>query len=128
MDETEEAMTGSALVPLCECPWRYHRFWATIGGLFLLLLAGCGRPPQVVDNNECFQAVDALWTAVTSKRTDLLEQTAAELDRLLAAGSLTEAGHHALTAIIRDARSKEWTKSATNLKQFMQGQRRSRPN
>ena len=81
----------------------------------------------MVDNDECFHAVDALWTAVTSKRTDLLEQSATELDRLHTAGGLSEAGHRALTAIIRDARSKDWTKSATNLKHFMQGQRRSRP-
>jgi len=121
-------MTKSALVPLCECPRRLRRFWATVGCLLLLSLTGCGRPPQVVDDEECFQAVDALWTAVTSKRTDLLEQTATELDRLQTAGSLSDAGHRALTAIIRDARSKEWTKSATNLKHFMQGQRRSRPN
>ena len=120
-------MNGSALVLLCECPRPLRRFWGAIGWLLLLSLSGCGRPPQVIDNEECFGAVEALWTAVTSKRTDLLEQTATELERLRAAGSLSEAGHRALTAIIRDARSKEWTKSATNLKQFMQGQRRSRP-
>ena len=120
-------MTESAIVPLRECPRPHRRFWGAVGWLLLLSLTGCGRTPQVVDNDECFHAVDALWTAVTSKRTELLEQTATELDRLHTAGSLSQAGHRALTAIIRDARSKEWTKSATNLKHFMQGQRRSRP-
>ena len=120
-------MTESAIVPLRECPRSLRRFRGAIGWLLMLSLAGCGRTPQVVDNDECFHAVDALWTAVTSKRTDLLEQSTTELERLRAAGSLSEAGHRALTAIIRAARSKEWTKSATNLKHFMQGQRRSRP-
>ncbi len=120
-------MTDSARVPSCESPRLLLPFQRVMAWLLVLSLIGCGRPPQVVDDGECFRAVDALWTAVTSKRTDLLEQTANELDLLHAAGNLTEAGHRALTSIIRDARSKEWAKSATNLKHFMQGQRRSRP-
>lgn len=121
-------MTDTARASLCESPRLLRQLQRAIAWLLVLSLAGCGRPPQVVDDDGCFQAVDALWTAVTSKRTDLLEQTATELDRLHTAGSLSDAGHQALTAIIRDARSKEWTKSATNLKHFMQGQRRSRTN
>lgn len=121
-------MTESSFVPLCESPRPLRRIRGAIGWLLLLSLAGCSGPPQVVDDAECFQAVEALWTAVTTKRTDLLEQSATEVERLHSSGSLSDAGHRALTAIIRDARSKEWTKSATNLKHFMQGQRRSRPN
>ena len=92
----------------------------------LISIAGCGRPAQVVDDDECFQAVDALWTAVTSKRSDLLEQTAAELDRLQAAGNLSEDGHRELSEIVRQARASEWTTSAKKLKAFMLGQRRTR--
>ena len=74
----------------------------------LLSTHGCGRPPQVVDDEECFSAVESLWTAVTTKRTDLLEQSATELDRLHSAGKLSEEGHDALDAIIQSARDEEW--------------------
>ncbi len=104
------------------------------GGLFtgllvvtLALCPGCGRPPQVVHDEECFQAVDALWTAVTSKRSDLVEQTATELDRLQSEGSLSEAGHESLQRIIEQARATEWQAAAEKLKAFMLGQRKARP-
>ena len=88
-------------------------------------IAGCSGPPQVVDDEECFSAVDALWTAVTSKRTDLLEQTATEFEKLQDAGRLSAAGLDALRTIIETARKEEWTKAAKSLKVFMQGQKKS---
>ena len=91
----------------------------------LLFSCGCGRPPQVVHDEECFSAVEALWTAVTTKRTDLLEQSATELDRLHSAGKLSEEGHDALDEIIQSARDEEWMPAAKSLKVFMLGQRKS---
>ena len=88
---------------------------------------GCGSPPQVVDNDECFQAVDALWTAVTSKRSDLLEQTVTELERLRSAGALSEDGHQALSKIVGKARAAEWPEAAKMLKVFMLGQMKTAP-
>ena len=85
--------------------------------------SGCG-PPQVVADEECFSAVDALWTAVTSKRIDLVEQTATELNRLQAKGSLSNEGHAALTKVVDMARAAEWQPAAETLKGFMLGQRR----
>ncbi len=93
----------------------------------LAIGSGCGRPPQVVDNEECFAAVDALWTAVTSKRGDLLERTATELDRLHRAGTLSDDGHEALAVIIQQGRVAEWQPAAEKLKKFMLGQRKARP-
>jgi hypothetical protein len=91
----------------------------------LFSLTGCGQPSQVANDPECFQAVDALWTAVTSKRADLLEQTASELDRLHAGGKLSDSGYRELSDIVEKARSSEWTTSAKMLKTFMLGQRKS---
>ena len=91
----------------------------------LLSSYGCGRPPQVVDDEDCFSAVEALWTAVTSKRTDLLEQSATELDRLHSAGKLSEDGHEALDEIIQSARDEEWMPAAKSLRTFMLGQRKT---
>ncbi len=92
----------------------------------LIAGVGCGGPPQVVHNEECFAAVDALWTAVTSKRGDLVEQTATELDRLQTAGSLSDAGHADLAEIVELARAEHWTAAAQTLKAFMLGQRKAR--
>ena len=87
---------------------------------------GCGRPPQVVDDEECFSAVEGLWTAVTTKRSDLLEQSATELDRLHTTGKLSEEGHDALDEIIQSARDEAWQPAAKSLKAFMLGQRKTK--
>lgn len=92
----------------------------------LLTGNGCGGPTQVVANEECFSAVDALWTAVTSKRSDLVEQTAKELNRLHTTGSLSDDGHEELTEIVQLARKKEWEPAAKTLKVFMLGQRKAK--
>ena len=91
----------------------------------ILSAQGCGRPPQVVDDEECFSAVEALWTAVTTKRKDLLEQTAADIDRLHTTEKLSKEGHEALQEIIQSARNEEWMPAAKTLKSFMLGQRKS---
>lgn len=97
-----------------------------LGLIAALWISGCGRPPQVVDNEECFAAVEALWTAVTSKRTDLLEQTATEISRLHTSGTLSDSGHAELDRIVELARKTEWKPAAEDLKKFMLGQRKSR--
>jgi hypothetical protein len=89
-----------------------------------LLIAGCS-PPQVLDDEECFSTVDALWTAVTARSPELLEQTTGDLARLREAGSLSEEGHTALKTIIDEARSGDWEPAAKRLKTFIQGQRRA---
>jgi len=91
--------------------------------MLCLVFVGCS-PPQVLDDEECFSTVDALWTAVTARSPELLEQTAADLARLRDAGSLSEEGHAALEKIIDAARSGEWEPAAKRLKTFIQGQRR----
>ncbi len=105
---------------------RMKRVFASL--LFLVAIFsshGCGRPPQVVDSEECFSAVEALWTAVTTKRIDLLEQSAIEIDRLHTDGQLSKEGHEALYEIIQSAQEGEWLPAAKSLKAFMLGQRKN---
>ena len=104
----------------------HRRLLALLLSTLLIAGSGCGGPPQVVHDEECFSAVDALWTAVTSKRTDLVEQTATELDRLHAAGSLSDAGHSDLSEIVEMARSENWSDAGQTLKTFMLGQRKAK--
>ena len=54
-------------------------------GLALALtLTGCSGPPQMGGDKEVFGAVDALYTAVTAKRTDLLDRSEQKLTDLRA--------------------------------------------
>lgn len=99
-------------------------------GLLLVLmmtacLSGCGGPVQVASDEECLKTVDALWTAVTSRRADLLRQTADNLHRLERSGQLPSGAHDQLNEIVREAESGEWPSAAQNLKWFMSGQRRA---
>ncbi len=111
-----------SVTPLCQ-----KHLLKTLALLVVLISSqGCGRPPQVVDDEECFSAVEGLWTAVTTKRSDLLEQSATELDRLHTAGKLSEEGHHVLDEIIQSARDEAWQPAAQSLKAFMLGQRKTK--
>ncbi len=78
-----------------------------------------------IDNEECFSAVEALWTAVTTRRIDFLEQSATETDRLHTDGQLSKEGHEALYEIIQSAQKEEWVPAAKSLKAFMLGQRKN---
>jgi hypothetical protein len=105
--------------------YRLMRLSPLLMLVVVLSAQGCGRPPQVVDDEECFSAVEALWTAVTTKRKDLLEQTATNLDQLHTTGKLSKEGHKTLQEIIQSARNEEWMPAAKTLKSFMLGQRKS---
>jgi len=89
----------------------------------LLVTTGCGGPPQMAGNEECMTAADALWTAVNKKRTDLVDTSAAEIDRLSKAGTMPEAAYKELSEIITTARAGEWADARASLKSFIRGQR-----
>lgn len=89
----------------------------------LALLTGCGRTPQLGGSEEGMRAADALWTAVTSRRPPLVEQTAAEIERLRKAGELPEDAYAALNEVVVSARSSQWDDARRELKKFLQGQR-----
>ena len=88
-----------------------------------LPLAGCGQTPQLGGQRECLSAADALWTAVTAKRADLLDNSATEVERLHAAASLPDAAFDVLSGVIAKARAGEWTDARVTLKAFIRGQR-----
>jgi len=102
-----------------------RRFCGVALAGLLMALPGCGGPPQVIGDDECFKAVDALWTAVTSRRTELVDQTDQELDRLAAAGQLTPEGRAALREISDVARQGDWEDAARSLKRLIEAQRRT---
>ena len=89
-----------------------------------LLAAGCGGQPQLGGGDEAFGAVDALFTAVTSRRPPLLDDSERQLKRLRDAGKLPAAAAERLDAIISEARAGRWEASARSLTDFIRAQRR----
>src|SRR5581483_230214 len=74
----------------------------------LVVAAGCGRPAQIGSDPEAYKAVDALFTAVTARRADLVDSCDKQLRRLHEQGKLPEAAHRELDAIVARARAGRW--------------------
>lgn len=100
--------------------WRRQ---ATAIVLTACVFAGCGRAPQL-GSDANFQVVDALWTAVTARRLDLVEKAAADLQSQEQAGELTPEAAAALAPVLTDARDKQWERAAKRLKKLIQSQRK----
>jgi hypothetical protein len=92
--------------------------------LALVIPGGCGRPPQIGDDDGAFKAVDALYTAVSARDVSLVGRCEASLRDLHAAGKLPEAASSALAAIAAEARQGDWEDARDRLHRFMRGQRR----
>jgi hypothetical protein len=96
----------------------------------VVLAAGCGKPAQIGPDPEAYKAVDALFTAVGSRRVDLLDQCDRNLQQLKEQGKVPAAAYRSLAAVIATARKERWQRAADDLRWFMRGQeavpRRSR--
>ncbi len=109
-------------------PFKFKRFPAIAnGGLCaaLLLFAGCARPAQIGADESVFGEVDALYTAVTSKRPDLLQQSFHRLTELHESGKVPDAAFQQLSGIRDQAERDEWRPAAEKLWHFMRGQRKT---
>ena len=83
--------------------------------------AGCARTPQFGDDG--LKAADALWTAVTARRPDLVEQTAAEVESLHAHQKLSDEASASLSRVISSARARQWAEARAELKSLIRAQR-----
>ena len=90
--------------------------------IILTLFAGigCGRA-EMITSEESERAVDALYTAVTARRTDLVQQSEKNLQQLKADGKMSEALHEELTEIIAESRT-DWISAAQQLDALMRSQ------
>lgn len=95
--------------------------------VLMLILGGCGSVPQVVDDEAVFKELDALYTAVTSQRRNLVEDCRGRLTKLHEAGRLSDAGFVAVTKIITETEQNQWTGAAQHLYDFMRAQRKTKP-
>jgi hypothetical protein len=92
--------------------------------VFCLLLAGCGRPPQMGADKDVFATVDALFTAITAHDEKQLSQCEQRLKGYFDAGTLPETASTYLKGIIETAHQGKWQSAAETLYSFMMAQRR----
>jgi hypothetical protein len=95
-----------------------------LAALAVVALQGCGRPPQIGPDEETFREVDALFTAVTARRPDLVDQCAQRLQTQRDRGKLPAKAHEELGRVIDRAKDGKWESAAERLYAFMQGQER----
>lgn len=86
-------------------------------------LIGCGQP-QIGESEEAFGEIDALYTAVTSKRKDLLEDCRKRITQLKSDGKLSPAAFKVVGAIMDEAAAERWSTAAPKLYDFMRAQRK----
>jgi hypothetical protein len=89
-----------------------------------LLVSGCGAP-QIGPDDEAFQTVDALYTAVSLRDPVQTERCAKTLGSLHDAGRLPDDAYRKLSAIIAiaDSDRDSWEKARVALRDFIKGQR-----
>lgn len=92
--------------------------------LSTIFSAGCGSAPQVAEDEAVFNELDALYTAVTSKRTDLLDACRERINKLHGEKRISEAGFAEVSAVIATATDGKWTDAAERLYTFMRAQRK----
>lgn len=92
--------------------------------LLMLVLIGCGRPAQIGASEDVLAAVDALYTAVASKRIELLEKSALRIEELHKQGELPEPAYRQLKSFVEESRAGQWDGAVRKLHEFIRGQRR----
>ena len=89
--------------------------------LILVMFIGCSSAPPL-GSEEVNIAADALYTAVTSRRLELVDAVEESLKKLHAEQQVSPAAMTALQAIINQARAGEWQAAAEELDQLIRNQ------
>jgi predicted small lipoprotein YifL len=89
--------------------------------LILIAAAGCGSAPPL-GSEDASSAADALYTAVTSRRMELVDAVEEKLNKLHAEQQVSPAAMSALQAIIEQARAGQWQAAAEELDQLIRNQ------
>jgi hypothetical protein len=100
---------------------------AMVAGLAVVLVfsfIGCGKPPQMGADEEVFNTVDALFTAITAHDEKLLGQCERRLQVCKETEKLSSEASDYLDGVIQKAHAGEWQPAAERLYAFMKAQRR----
>ena len=107
-----------------------RRKLVAIAGVAVLLVLAVyfynvfNRPPQMGASEEAFLTVDALFTAVTARDENKLNDCERRLKRLEETGQLPASAWKSLESTIHKARAGKWQSAAESLYTFMLAQRR----
>jgi hypothetical protein len=99
---------------------------AMCAAISLLVITGCGKPPQLGNSAEGLKASDALWTAIGTRNTTLLKASSENIARLSASGDLTPEVTEYLQGLVRKAEGGDWDSARADLRKFIKGQRRGK--
>lgn len=99
------------------------RILAAILAFAAAATGGCGGQPQISGDRESLAAADALWTAVTARRSELVEQCATEVRRLHERAQMPDDAFESLEGVIAEAQAGHWDNARGALKAFLRGQR-----
>jgi hypothetical protein len=91
---------------------RMYFVWV-VAALVASSSGGCGR--AMIEEEESRMAIDALYTAVTSRRAPLVETCEKQLRELESAGKLPAASARELDRVIAQARQDQWQPAAERL-------------
>lgn len=104
---------------------RRELFAGTV--LLILVLAAVAwsrwPPPQLAADEDVLRTVDALFTALTSRDLDRLEDCERRLRTYRESGRLAEKPAQFLDGVMQQARADKWEPAAKRLYAFMYGQR-----
>lgn len=92
----------------------------------LVLAAGCGRTPQVLDDESVARELDAMYTAVTSQRSDLLQASRERLLILHSEHRLSDTGLAEIDRLAAKGGDGKWREAAEGLYAFIRNQRKTR--
>ncbi|WP_437229439.1 hypothetical protein SH661x_001440 [Planctomicrobium sp. SH661] len=90
------------------------------------LMSSCNRAPQVVADPAVFKELDALYTAVTARRSDLLQASQLRIGELHENKQLSDTGFHQISGIVQLAERGDWQDASEKLYHFMRAQRKSK--
>ncbi|MBM4074603.1 MAG: hypothetical protein FJ267_03045 [Planctomycetes bacterium] len=92
----------------------------TVG--LIITESGCSRRPAAVDSEDAMLAIDALYTAITSRQSKLVEDVHDRLKSLASAQKLSSEALRQLESIIESANSGKWESAAKQVDHFIRRQ------
>ena len=98
---------------------RRMRHGALLPWLGLTLFTMCGCSQTVIESDNSRKAIDALYTAVTSRRTELVDACERRLKDLSTAGEIPSSTTQRLTKIIAQTRDQQWQPAAERLNELI---------
>jgi hypothetical protein len=89
--------------------------------LLFAMICGCTQPAPL-ESPEAHSSADALYTAITSRRQDLMSEVETRLMSLNKSGKLSQTALNELTEIISIAKAEKWQNAAERLDTFIRNQ------